>query len=544
MRPETLSPDVRDQLQVIRKHIWWIAAITILAIAVAYALSSQQTKRYTATARVLVESEGTEPPDLATESQRVGSVAVAEEVEDRLDAAIDKGTLLSSLTVRPVTDQGAVIAVTYTTTDPALAAAAANGFANAYIDHLRNTAIEQADEATQDIESIIVSIQQELDQVIVDLERARAAGDITEIGTLESERALLTTRLGALQQRLTDVELSTVNAPSGEIFAPATVPRSPSSPNTLRDLIFAALVGLASGIAIAFLRERLDDSFRDRFLLQRVTGRPVLGSIPRFKRNKKDPSPVLLRDPRGAASEAYRSLRAHVDFVTERDGIKSIMVTSANSGEGKTDVSRNLGVALARSGRRILLVSADLRRPTLEKAFGLEEGRGLSTYLGEGGDIRSFLHKTSVRNLLILPAGPSPVNPSELLGSDQMKDLVSQLEKTFDLVLLDSAPVLPVADSLALATCTQGAILVVEAGRTREIEMRLALDQLDEVEARVFGTVLNRFDVDSSRYGRKGGYQYASIDADFFEDEDGPATALHPLKRAQESSSSSPPPPP
>lgn len=522
MRTQDSSLELREQLNVLRRRKWWILLTTLLALALSLGLTLRQDERYSATARLLIESDGPLPPELNTESQRVASVPVARKVIELLELDTTPGSLLSGLSVRGVADEGSVIAVSYTSSDPEFAAAAANAFAESYITHLTEQATAEIDRASTVVRELIASTQQELEEVISAIERERASGTPDRVASLESDRTRLTASLGALEQRLADVQLSEGSAPpTGEVLAPAEVPGSPSSPDLTRNLIFAGLAGLAVGIAIAFMRERLDDTFKDRFELERATGAPVLGTIPRFA-SVKDEAPLLLRDPNAIASEAYRNLRANLDFAISHGSIRSILITSAESGEGKTETARNLGIALAWAGHRVLLVSADLRRSTLEKSLGVVPGLGLSDWLmAEEGrkrpsgstHLRLHIQETKVPNLLMMPSGPTPNDPAELLGTKHFETLITKLQNAFDVVLLDSPPVLPVADPVVLAGLTHATLLVVQAGKTRRAAAALAVSQLKAVGAHLMGTVLNSFDPSASTLPAYGAYSYISREA-------------------------------
>jgi polysaccharide biosynthesis transport protein len=511
MRLQGQGLEFQDQLKVLAKRKWSILLITALALGASLFLTSRQVSQYTSFARLLVESEGTLPPNLDTESQLVASVPVARAVIEDLQLGLEStpAELLSRLTVRPITAEGSVIVISYTSTDPEFAAQITDAFAEAYIDYRETQALREVDEATRGVRELITETQQDLEVVIEQLERARAQGQTTRIATLESERTLLATELGALQQRLSDAQLlAAAGPPTGQIIAPAEIPTSPSSPDLTRNLIFAGLAGLATGIGLTFLRERLDDTFKDRFALEEAVHEPVLGAIPRFRISKKEPLPILVRDPTATASEAYRNLRANLDYLVERDDLRTILVTSANQREGKTETVANLGIALARAGQRVALVSADLRRPTLERSFGLGRGKGLSNVLADSELPGAHMVQTSQENLFLITSGKGPKDPVELLGSKRMGAFLEQLRNDYDITILDSPPVLPIADSVVLAAIADATVLVVRSGVTKLSSIMLALKHLEGVGARLAGTVLNGFDPGASPLASYGDYRY------------------------------------
>ncbi len=248
--------ELRRQVEVVRTNWAGIVLIVILALAVAFGLTYLSDEKYSATARLLVESEDPSSSELATEVQRVVSVPVAELVAEDL-AAGDPAGLLSDLQVRPVGDEGSVLAITYTSEDPQYSANAANVFAASYLEYRSQRAAAAAADATVAIEDLIEDTQAELDAVIEQLQSAKGEA----AAALESRRAALTLSLGTLQERLADAQLvAAAGEAPGEVLAPASAPSSPSSPNMARNLIFAGLAGLVVGLAIFFIRDRLKET--------------------------------------------------------------------------------------------------------------------------------------------------------------------------------------------------------------------------------------------------------------------------------------------
>ena len=215
------------------------------------------------------------------------------------------------------------------------------------------------------------------------------------------------------------------------------------------------------------------------------------------RRNGHQVGPILVHNPRSLAAEAFRTLRTNLQFSGLERHPRLVLVTSAGDGEGKTTVVANLGAALAESGKRVLLVDGDLRRPALHAAFGLPEAPGLTnTLLADEFDPRSL--PTSVPNLALLPVGTLPPNPAEFIASERLGRLLARLAERYDHVLVDSPPVGLVADAAVLAPSVDGVLLVVCAGRTRRELARRAKEQLENVNARILGVVLNKAKPDRS----------------------------------------------
>lgn len=197
-------------------------------------------------------------------------------------------------------------------------------------------------------------------------------------------------------------------------------------------------------------------------------------------------------EPKSAAAEAYRSLRTAIQFAHIDRPCRSILVTSASAGEGKTTTAANFAIVSAQTGSRVCLVDSDLRRPGLHRAFELDNTRGLSTALIEEISLAEVAQPTLLPTLRVVTSGPIPPNPAELAGSARMRQLIKDATGAFDLVILDSPPVIPVSDGIALAAHAEGVILVVRVGTVPSEVVRRAVEQMEAVNGRVLGVVLNR----------------------------------------------------
>lgn len=216
-----------------------------------------------------------------------------------------------------------------------------------------------------------------------------------------------------------------------------------------------------------------------------------------LERRNGHASPVVVRSPRSPAAEAYRALRANLQFASLDRDLRTVLITSAGQGDGKTTVAANLGVALAEGGKHVLLVDADLRRPSVHRLFELPPAPGLSNaLLHEEGELPVVA--TTVPGLSILAAGDPPPNPGEFVASPRLGRLLARARSSFDVVLIDTPPVSLVADAAVLAPSVDGVLLVVSAGRTKRDLVRRAKDQLEKVGARLLGVVLNNAKLDRS----------------------------------------------
>lgn len=506
--------DLRESLAVLRARKWTVIAMTLLVVASALAYSFTRTPLYRANARLLVKgvpnSAGiVSVPNLETEGQIVASHPVATLVGEELGLDIPPQELINGLRVEAAAEESSVLTVSYTTQDAQLAASVPNAFSTGYIEYQRQQAQAASEAAQQAIQAQIDPIEEQLEELNTQLSSRQAVEDLSLRSTLETERAALSARLAVLQQRLSDVlAAAPVNLAAGELIEPAVVPSAPASPDHIQNGSLAAVLGLVLGVALAFLRERLDDRLKGREDLERSTKVPVLAAIPRYTSlNKRAREIITISQPRSAASEAYRSLRTNVQFLSLQSELRTLLMTSAAAGEGKTVTSVNLAVAFAHSGRRVILVSADLRRPTLEGYFGLPNREGLSSWLTAADrELWGLIVDPGIDNLRVLPSGPVPPNPAELLSSPRFGELVRLLKGHADLVIIDSAPALAVADSPIISSQIDGTILVIDGASTHRSPVIRAAEELRRVGADLLGTVFNSYDLSAGAYYSSGYY--------------------------------------
>lgn len=225
---------------------------------------------------------------------------------------------------------------------------------------------------------------------------------------------------------------------------------------------------------------------------------------------RETPRLVVLDDPRSFAAESYRVLRTNLHYANPDAPIRRLLVTSAGEGEGKSTTVANLSVCFAQADRAVLLIDADLRRPTINAFFRQPASPGLSSYLAGDSLLDAAIQKTAIPNLSIIASGPSPPNPAELVGSRRMRDLLDAVGERFDLVLLDSPPVLAVSDGGALVPMVDGVLLVVGSGSAARLALRRAKEGIQAVQGRIVGAVLNRFDASAQGYPRRYYDRYES----------------------------------
>ena len=311
-----------------------------------------------------------------------------------------------------------------------------------------------------------------------------------------------------LLQRFRELNASSgITASNIAIVDVAQVPTGPSSPSFRRNLAIAFILGLAFACGLVFLRDQLDDRLRVPEDIENKVGLPLLGVIPRS--TEEDPA-AELADPKSILAESYSALRTSLLYST-REGLPGILlVTSAQASEGKTTTSYAVARGFSRVGKRVLLIDADLRRPSIHKVLGVENKNGLSSLLVGQSTPHDAVIKSEHDGLNVLPAGPIPPSPAELLSSPRMAALLEQFDQDYDLVVIDSAPILGLADSTELAALADGVMVVIESGRGRAGQLRNALRRLRGSNPVILGTVLTKFDPKAAgnAYYSYYGYEY------------------------------------
>lgn len=350
-------------------------------------------------------------------------------------------------------------------------------------------------------------------------ELSRIPEQMTELARLERERESAERLALGLDQRLQETRVAeSAELGYAEVIRSADTPTKPVAPNRPRTILLGLLLGLGLGVTLALGRSRLDQALRRPAQL-RDLGYPVLGVIPDITELLKEDFGgaerveyggreiatrlISLINPMSTAAEAYRGLRTSIQFSRPDAPIQTILVTSASPSEGKSTTAANIAIVMAQAGRRTLLIDADLRRPTAHKVFGTTRSPGLSDYLNGTQSPRDI---TVADNLDVLPAGSFVPNPAEFLGSKAFRSLLEMFRETYDIVVIDSPPVMAATDPVLLSTQMDATVVVASAGKTKDFELSYAIEELTNVGGRVVGVVLNRFDI-SKEYGYR--YQYA-----------------------------------
>ncbi len=463
---------LEDYLRILRRHWLGVVALTLLGVLAAAAVSLVMPRVYTADASgfVTAQSDGNagmaSVVDSYSKSRAKSYVelaknrAVADRVIENLGLDTTSQALVGKISATVPADT-----VTLRVTATASTAQGAQDLANAWIVALSEQ-IAELEGST---------LQEEIDP---------ATGEV-----IEKEAAV-----GLIPQET------------------AVLPSAPSSPNVKLNLALGFLVGLALGVAYAMVRSIFDKRIRSADVIEREFEVPVIGTLPVDEELRKaegrliDSTSANAGNPNLRLAEALRELRTNIQFVNVDNPPKIIVMTSPSPQDGKSTISANLALAIAESGRRVILVDADLRRPTVADTFALSSGAGLTDVLVGKAQIVDALHRTALNpQLYVLPAGTLPPNPSELLGSKALQDLLQQLSEHAT-VILDAPPLLPVTDSAILAARTDGAIVTVSAGKTQIEELGKALDNIRKVNGTVLGVIINRVPIKGADRGQYGYY--------------------------------------
>jgi capsular exopolysaccharide synthesis family protein len=324
------------------------------------------------------------------------------------------------------------------------------------------------------------------------------------------QREVDTTRTlyDALLQRYKEIGVAGgITSNNISVIDPARAPGMPSQPQPMHNLGFAGLAGLGVGVMLAFLIEAMDQAVRKPVDVESKLGLPVLGSVPLLD---KGVMPLeALTDLRSPFSEAYHSIRSNLAFSTKDGAPRVLAITSARPEEGKSTTSFALAQGFARVGMRVLLVDLDLRNPSQHKTIGADNRVGASSLLTGAVRLQGAVQPTDWPNLFLIPSGPLPPSPAELLIGPRLVAFVKEASEHFDIVLLDGPPVMGLADAPLIASVATGAVLTIEAGRTSRAQARAAIKRLRQGNARIFGAILTKFDARKQSYGYGYNYDYA-----------------------------------
>jgi succinoglycan biosynthesis transport protein ExoP len=508
--------ELRDYLNIIRARKWIIIQAAVIVTLTALVVSYLQPSSYEGVAQVLVSEKGSSAdifgsvlPALSAQPERALQTQVqlmqirpiAEATIRQLGLQTTPDDLAKRVKVVAV-GQTNIVKITATDPSPEMAARIANTIAEQYVATARDAQRASLTDAANEV-------QRRLDQAKAEIlalgQKISAAGRSSELAAeLQIATGTYTTLAEKLEQLRINEQLETG---PGRVVSPAVADSVAVAPKPLRNGLLGLAVGLMFGLGMAFLYEYLDNTLKSSEEVEKVFSAPVLGTIPMDKDSKDQRRLAIVEAPGSSTAEAYRVLRNSLDFINFEHDMKTLLVTSAAPGEGKSTVAANLAAALAQAGKRVVLVSTDFRRPTTEHFFRVNNMIGLSDVLLGTHSLKSALQRVGGEQLLVLTSGKMPPNPSELLGSKKMEEIVKALGEWGEWVIMDSPPLLAVADPAALARWVDGVLIVSQAGVSTRDAGKKAAELIAKVGGKITGVVV--WGLDETRAG-SGGYGYAS----------------------------------
>jgi polysaccharide biosynthesis transport protein len=513
--------DLKNLLRIARRWWWLLILAPVLGGTTAFYVSDRQPDMYAADVTLLVSAG-------VSSSSNAGSVQASQNLTDTysmwavsrpvlensaksLNYEGGSETLAKNVTSAPVKDT-LFIVLTATDTDPQRAAAIADTVATEFVANVQLQTGEQNAQVRGQIDDQIAQTTEQINQTnssIRDLETRQpilTTAENAELQSLRDDRAKLQEELDRLQATVRSIDVELASAQTRIVVSsPAVAPTEPYAPNKTQATVIGVFVGLTLAIAASILFEYLDNTVRNREELSRIANAPVLAAIASAPSLKRGGSSLFVLDqPNSASAEAMRLLRANLEFASAPDRLTSLAITSPGPDEGKSTLTANLGVVMANAGLKTVIIDADLRRPTQHKIFGVSNGRGLSTLLATPNpDWRQEAMALSIHNLVLIPSGPLPPNPADLLSLDRFSHILAGLSEWADVVLIDCTPMLSASDALVVATRARGALLVSRANQTRNDAVRRSTAALAHAHVRLLGVVLNRTQSDDiDHYGR------------------------------------------
>jgi polysaccharide biosynthesis transport protein len=503
--------ELRDYLRVIRRRKWIMAVTMLVCIGAALTMALLAEPIYGSSAKVLLERRFVETlfdPTLQQQQQSsVGDAATqrGNEIQvmssPRVFKVVEKKLGRPPEPVNFVSLEGTdVVEIGSESANAKRASATANAFATTYIKVRKDLAVSELLEAGTQIQAEI----DKLDKQIADLDASLLASPPQREDNGEplppDEREVSKTRLQGQRlsyvQQLDKIQTGAVVEQQGgaKILAKAVPSTTPVNRDPVRNGLAGLAIGLVLGVALAFLREYLDDTIKSKEDLEAASGLTAVGLIPALPdwKNRDTTQLVAMAQPRSPAAEAYRTVRTAVEFLSLDEPIGSLQVTSALAGEGKTTTLANLATTFARAGQRVIVLCCDMRRPRIHEFFGLTNRVGFTSVLLGDVPIGDAIQRVPGELPIgLVASGPRPPNPAELLASQRAVGIVESLDKRCDLLLIDSPPVLPVTDALVIAGLVDGVLLVGNSGSTTKRSVRRAVELLHQVHAPLIGAILN-----------------------------------------------------
>jgi non-specific protein-tyrosine kinase len=518
LEEKTMADAISDYASLIWHWSWLLVLCALLAGGITYWVSRRQIPVYQASTTVTVDAAPasqtvtntslTASENLAaTYAKMMVMKPILDGVAKRLNLAVFP--LTASIQAQPITNTQ-LLEVIVQDTNPKQAALLANTLVGVFSDKLQADQASRYAGSKKGIETQLANLRQQIQTTQNDLAAMDGGTDPSKQEQLQIILTQYNQSYATVLQSYEQLELAEAQSSSGITQQdPATPSEIPIRPRAVLYSLLAALTGLMIAALGVFLIEFLDDTIRDPEEITRKWGVPVLGTIINYPHDKD--SLITASQPRSPITEAFRSLRTNLQFTSFSLPIHTILVTSPSPEDGKTTVAANLGSVIAQGGRRAVLVDCDLRRPRLHRLLQISNRDGLSNlFIRAQERLNGTVKSTELDGLHAVTSGNLPPNPSELLGSDRMSEILRQLTEQFDTVILDAPPMLLVTDALVLAPLVDGVLIVIKPSITKRASLKHLLEQLHQVNANILGVVFNDVKIDRSRYYRYhyNGYYY------------------------------------
>ena len=515
--------DLRTILRVLRYWAWLLLTGALFGAGLGYAASLQSLPIYRTDALMLIEetrpfnnSEINISDRTSTYLELVNEGFMLEVIALTLQVNYDQlADTITAMRVEAVNNTQ-LFRVTVEGFHPDSLAAVANALPRVLQQEIAQVRTERFTESRENLTTQIEMIKAQTEVTQANIDRigvARSAQQENQLRDLQTVLAQQQNSYANLVQSFENLRLVELQALDNiAVLRPAAVPTAPVSSNTAANALLGALVGLALVTTVITLIEYLDDRVHSPEILQEMLGTAFLGAIAEIRTQTSvdhlDAKLIAAVAPRDPVTEAYRAIRTNLRFTTIDKTLRTLIITSANSGEGKSLTTANLAVVMAQLGLSVILIDADLRKPTQHRLFHLAQQPGLSNaLLATNQHPHAYLQTVALPNLSILTSGIEPPNPADLLGSQQMKRLLEQLQEQADVILLDMPPLLAVTDAAVLASSVQDILLVVNAKRTPRAAVTRAVAVLQRVDAHLCGVILNEFSHTSRSYAYYEGYK-------------------------------------
>lgn len=514
---DEIEIDLRYYYYLLLSQWWLLLGMAVLAGAVAFGISSLQEPVYRSTATIYVDSRRGEGnadfTDLRTSqtlaetySELITSREILEQTVVSLDLAeqgVGVRALQNVVSASPV-GSTQLIRVSAEDTNPQQAADIANTVSQVLINEIQE--IETSGYVASEtnltnqlsyLDEQIANVEQEL----AELEGKSDSASIDERNRLEALLSEYNRDYSPLLQSREETRLKKFEASSNmRLFEEATAARAPIRPRTILNTAMGILLGLIAAVAYVLGRELLDDTVNDPERLSQQTGVPIIGRILNFDADNE--RLITIHKPRSPQAENFRSIRLNLDYASPDEELHSILITSAAPSEGKSTLASNLAIVMAQGGKHTTLIDGDMRRPKVHRIFDVPNMVGLSNlFLPSANGSMDSASPTAVDNLSVISSGPLPPNPSELFYSRRAGEIIRNVEKASDMVIVDTPPIVTMTDAAAIARHVDGVILAVRFGQTKRRVLDQAIEAVRKVDGRILGMVITDVGNRTSRYG-------------------------------------------